>query len=30
MIMLGNAVFGTHSFEGAEETTLAKHRVRIL
>lgn len=30
MIMLGNAVFGTHSFEGAEETTLAKHRVKIL
>ena len=30
MIMLGNAVFGTHSFEGAEETTLTKHRVRIL
>ena len=28
MIMLGNAVFGTHSFEGAKETTLAKHRVK--
>ena len=30
MIMLGNAVFGTHSFEGAEVTTLAKHRAKIL
>ena len=30
MIMLGNAVFGTHSFEGAKETTLAKHRVKVL
>ncbi len=30
MIMLGNAVFGTHSFDGAAETTLAKHRVKIL
>ena len=30
MIMLGNAVFGTHAFEGAEVTTLVKHRVKIL
>ena len=30
MIMLGNAAFGTHAFEGATETTLAKHRVKVL
>ena len=30
MIMLGNAVFGTHSFEGAEKTTLVKQRVQIV
>ena len=30
MIMLGNAVFSTVAFEGASETRLAKHRVRVL
>ena len=30
MIMLGNAVFSTVAFEGASETKLAKHRVRVL
>ena len=30
MIMLGNAVFSTIAFEGARETRLARHRVRIL
>ena len=30
MIMLGNAVFSTTAFEGACETRLARHRVRVL
>ena len=30
MIMLGNAVFATVAFEGARETRLARHRVRVL
>ena len=30
MIMLGNAVFSTIAFDGASETKLAKHRVRIV
>ena len=30
MIMLGNAVFSTIPFEGASETRLTKHRVRVL
>ena len=30
MIMLGNAVFSTIAFEGARETRLARHRVRVL
>ena len=30
MVMLGNAVFSTVAFEGASETELAKHRVRVL
>ena len=30
MIMLGNAVFSTIAFEGACETRLARHRVRVL
>ena len=30
MIMLGNAVFSTVAFDGASETRLAKHRVRVL
>ena len=29
MIMLGNAVFSTVAFEGASETRLARHRVRV-
>ena len=29
MIMLGNAVFSTVAFEGASETMLVKHRVRV-
>ena len=30
MIMLGNAVFSTILFDGASETMLAKHRVRVV
>ena len=30
MIMLGNAVFATVEFEGASETRLARHRVRVV
>ena len=30
MIMLGNAVFSTVAFDGATETRLAKHRVRVV
>ena len=30
MIMLGNAVFSTVAFEGASETRLARHRVRVV
>ena len=30
MIMLGNAVFSTVAFEGASETRLARHRVRMV
>ena len=30
MIMLGNAVFSTTPFDGASETMLAKHRVRVV
>ena len=30
MVMLGNAVFATVAFEGARETRLARHRVRVL
>ena len=30
MIMLGNAVFSTIAFDGASETRLAEHRVRVL
>ena len=30
MIMLGNAVFSTIEFDGARETMLAKHRVRVV
>ena len=30
MIMLGNAVFSTIPFDGASETMLAKHRVRVV
>ena len=30
MIMLGNAVFSTIAFEGASETRLVKHRVRVV
>ena len=30
MIMLGNAVFSTLAFEGANETRLAKHRARVV
>ena len=30
MIMLGNAVFSTIEFEGARETRLVRHRVRVL
>ena len=30
MIMLGNAVFATAAFEGANETRLARHRVRVI
>jgi pantoate kinase len=30
MIMLGNAVFSTQAFEGAEETVLSKQRVKRL
>ena len=30
MIMLGNAVFSTIAFDGASETRLAKHRVRVV
>lgn len=30
MIMLGHAVFSTGQFEGAERTTLGRHRVRVL
>ena len=30
MIMLGNAVFSTIAFDGASETRLARHRVRVV
>ena len=30
MIMLGNAVFATVAFEGASETRLTRHRVRVV
>ena len=30
MIMLGDAVFSTLAFDGASETTLAKHRARVV